>query len=106
MQTKDLPETVALVEMVDVETIKEIYGTDRVKSGQELENQLHMARYVFHKVKCKVYHDACLRGEMTIEQAHVMYTMSMTDYDKLMAGAVEGTNRQQNEDDMEAGFPL
>ena len=70
-----------------------------------LENQLHTARYCFHKVKCRFYNDAVQRGEMTRDQAAEMYRISMADYDRLVGAAGDGHSLAPNEADMYEGFP-
>lgn len=70
------------------------------------DNQLHMARYIFHKVRCKNYLDALQSGALTVEQAREMYRRAMEDYDRLIAGAVKGTSNAPNQADIDEGFPV
>jgi hypothetical protein len=88
-------------------------NTDQAKdhspSGQSLieqrDNQLHMARYAFHKVRVKVYMDAIQIGLMGVEEARHHYELAMINYDSLIAKAVGGMMTEADEVDMAKGFP-
>ena len=71
-----------------------------------LSHQLHMARYAFHKVKVKQYHDQHMLGMMSIEQAKSMYNAAMINYDELIKHSADGSVTEADQLDMEAGFPL
>jgi hypothetical protein len=71
----------------------------------ERDNQLHMARYAFHKVRVKVYMDAIQIGLMGVEEARHHYQLAMINYDSLIAKAVGGTMTEADEADMVKGFP-
>ncbi len=72
----------------------------------EHDNQLHTARYAFHKVWCKVYADAVQRREMSVEEAREHYRRSMENYDQLIKEAGPGQLWEANEKSMKEGFPL
>lgn len=69
-------------------------------------NQLHTARYAFHCVRRKVYGDAVMAQQITIEQAEQHYAAAMANYDQLIAEAGSGHIRDANEAEMAKGFYL
>jgi hypothetical protein len=66
------------------------------------DHQLSAARYAFHKVRKKNYHDAIARGEMDEETARMMYAAAMANYDSIVRTA--GPATMANEQDMARGF--
>jgi hypothetical protein len=85
------------------ELAKESGKKDAWKSAcAMLENQLHMARYAYHKQtlhKYKVLH------VMPPDQAAEMYRLTMLNYDALIEGAGgDYPTEAANEAEMEKGF--
>ena len=70
------------------------------------DNQLHTARYAFHKVVCKRYADAVHMGMMGAEEAAHHYALAMLNYDGIIKDGASGALRDANEADMAKGFRI
>lgn len=96
---------------------------DQIREGLELldvqlhgiDNQLHTARYIHHKIVCHKYHQAASLGmpqpdgttvKMPPQEAKEMYRMAMANFDQLILEAVNGHLREANEVCMKKGFEV
>lgn len=82
------------------------HHTENTALIEQLHNQIHMARYCFHKVRIKQYGDAVREGHITVANAQTMYVAAMMNYDQLLAAAPGGAHTSANQLDMEQGFVL
>tara|TARA_Y100000310_G_scaffold67277_1_gene62576 strand:- start:20227 stop:21027 length:801 start_codon:yes stop_codon:yes gene_type:complete len=101
---RDRADNCIIIDQVGKEAI-----TDAVRLQNTVEaqaGQLHIARYAFHKVKCKVYGDAVANGQMSVEEARHHYVLAMINYDKLIEAGACGSFTEANQAVMDRGFPL
>ena len=72
---------------------------------EDLEYQLHAARYAFHAVVKRKYKELMAGGTaVDKELAAEMYRKAMENYDGIIANAVSGASHDANQREMDKGF--
>ena len=74
------------------------------KTLNERENQIHTARYAFHKVVKARYNERALMAGYSHEEAREQYRLAMANYDGIIEDGKSGGFGEGNQAEMDKGF--